>query len=77
LKFSEAANFCEAIDTALNNAVKNKSRGKSVTPYLLAQVSEITGEESLTVNLNLLHHNARTAAIIAVAYWGKKQTHLV
>jgi len=67
----------EAIDTALNNAVKNKIRGKSVTPYLLAQVSEITGEESLTVNLNLLHHNARTAAIIAVAYWGKKQTHLV
>jgi len=66
-----------AIDTALDDAKKNKIRGKSVTPYLLARVSEVTGEESMRVNLALLHNNARVAAKIAVSYRGRKQTQLI
>ena len=42
-------------------------RGKEVTPFLLARVSELTHEESRTANVALLENNARVAARIARA----------
>jgi len=40
-------------------------RGKALTPYLLAQLAEITGGRSVEANLALLENNARVGAEIA------------
>ena len=56
-----------AIAQALKEAEKRGVRGKDVTPFLLARVSELTHEESRTANVALLENNARTAARIARA----------
>jgi len=55
------------ISTALREAEAQGIRGKSVTPFLLARVSELTHGESKAANLALLENNARVAAEIAVA----------
>ena len=54
-----------AIEQALAEAQEQDVRGQAVTPFLLARVSELTGEASLQANLGLLHKNARVAARIA------------
>jgi len=41
--------------------------GKSVTPFLLSRISELTGGKSMQANLALLLNNARLAAKIASA----------
>lgn len=56
-----------AIARALEEADAKGVRGKEVTPFLLARVSELTHEESRTANVALLHNNARIAAGIAQA----------
>ncbi len=56
-----------AIAQALKEADKQGVRGKEVTPFLLARVSELTHEDSRTANVSLLHNNARVAAGIARA----------
>ncbi len=56
-----------AIAQALKEAEEKGVRGKEVTPFLLARVSELTHEESRTANVALLHNNARVAAGIARA----------
>jgi pseudouridylate synthase len=56
-----------AINQALREAVDQGIRGKLLTPFLLARISELTGEASLRANLALLENNARVAAQIAVA----------
>jgi len=56
-----------AIERALAEAREQDVRGQAVTPFLLARVSELTGEASLKANLGLLHNNARVAARIAKA----------
>jgi pseudouridine-5'-phosphate glycosidase len=56
-----------AIATALQEAEARGVRGKAVTPFLLARVSELTHGESKSANLALLENNARVAAQIAVA----------
>ena len=43
-------------------------RGPEVTPFLLAELTRLTGGESLAANLALLEDNARLAAEIAVDY---------
>ncbi|MFZ1237894.1 pseudouridine-5'-phosphate glycosidase [Candidatus Amarolinea dominans] len=55
------------IQQALSEADQRGIRGKAITPFLLARVSELTGEASLRTNLALLENNARVAAQIAVA----------
>ena len=55
------------ISTALREAEAQGIRGKAVTPFLLARVSELTHGESKAANLALLENNARVAAEIAVA----------
>jgi pseudouridylate synthase len=56
-----------AIAQALKEAEEQGVRGKEVTPFLLARVSELTHEESRTANVSLLKNNARVAAGIARA----------
>lgn len=57
----------KAIAQALQEAEERGVRGKEVTPFLLARVSELTHEESRTANIALLENNARVAAEIAKA----------
>ena len=57
----------QAIAQALAEAEARGVRGKDVTPFLLARVSELTHEESRTANVALLQNNARVAARIAQA----------
>ena len=57
----------EAIAQALKEAEARGVRGKEVTPFLLARVSELTHAESRTANVALLENNARVAARIARA----------
>ena len=57
----------KAIAQALDEADERGVRGKEVTPFLLARVSELTHEESRTANVALLQNNARVAAQIADA----------
>lgn len=57
----------EAIALALKEAAEQGIRGKEVTPFLLARVSELTHNESRTANVALLQNNARVAAHIAQA----------
>ena len=56
-----------AIAQALGEAEAQGVKGKALTPFLLARISELTGEASLRANLALLENNARVAAQIAVA----------
>ena len=56
-----------AIAQALREAEAKGVRGKEVTPFLLARVSELTHAESRTANVALLENNARVAARIAQA----------
>jgi pseudouridine-5'-phosphate glycosidase len=56
-----------AIGRALRDAGDAGVRGKDLTPYLLARISDITHGESLRANLALLENNATVAAAIAVA----------
>ncbi len=55
----------KAINLALGEAEMQGIRGKALTPFLLARISALTGEASLTANLALLENNARVAAEIA------------
>jgi len=54
------------VQEALEEAQVKRIRGSAVTPFLLARVSELSGGESLRVNLALLQNNARLGAEIAL-----------
>ena len=56
-----------AIQQALQEADAQGIRGKETTPFLLARVSELTGDRSRAANIALLKNNARVAAQIAKA----------
>ncbi|MCW5877072.1 MAG: pseudouridine-5'-phosphate glycosidase [Anaerolineales bacterium] len=53
------------IEQALAEVQAQGIRGQAVSPYLLARVSELSGEKSLAANLALLRNNARIAAEVA------------
>lgn len=55
-----------AVEQALLAAEKHGVRGKAITPFVLARVSELTAGRSLTINVALLEKNARVAAQVAV-----------
>lgn len=52
---------------ALEYAAQNNIRGKDVTPFLLAEMSQRTEGRTLSANISLLKNNASIAAEIAVA----------
>ncbi|MCX7565405.1 pseudouridine-5'-phosphate glycosidase [Sulfitobacter sp. F26169L] len=54
------------IATALGDADKAGILGKSVTPYLLQRIFELTEGRSLTANIALVRNNARLASKIAL-----------
>lgn len=54
------------IQTVLTLAAEEGITGKSVTPFLLARLSELTSGRSLRSNMALLKNNARVAAEIAL-----------
>lgn len=53
------------IERALSDAITHGIAGKSVTPYLLQRVFELTEGRSLTANIALVLNNAALAAQIA------------
>ncbi|HMP72650.1 MAG TPA: pseudouridine-5'-phosphate glycosidase [Kiritimatiellia bacterium] len=55
----------EAIEQALKDADNDGIRGREVTPFLLARMSQLTGDRSREANLALLERNAQVAAEIA------------
>ncbi|MGL4819426.1 MAG: pseudouridine-5'-phosphate glycosidase [Bacilli bacterium] len=61
----------KVIVRALAEAKSNNVTGKTVTPFLLKRIKEITDGRSLATNIALVEHNAEVAAKIAVAYVGK------
>lgn len=59
---------CEAIlADALVAAESAGIRGKQITPFLLAKMSEMSGGRTLAANIALLKNNARVAGEIATA----------
>ncbi|TNE61582.1 MAG: pseudouridine-5'-phosphate glycosidase [Bacteroidetes bacterium] len=61
----------QAIEQALATARDQQIKGKAITPFLLAQVKQLTGGDSLASNIELVCHNARLAALCAVALCGE------
>ena len=55
-----------AIEQAISEAVRAGVSGKELTPFLLKQMNNITGGISQIANKQLVLHNARVAANIAV-----------
>jgi pseudouridylate synthase len=63
----DAATVAEAVRACEEAGVRDRVRGKGVTPYLLSCIAERTGGASLEANLALLESNARLAGEIVVA----------
>ena len=51
-----------AIDRAVAKSVELGIKGKATTPFLLAEIKDITGGNSLDANIQLVLNNARLAA---------------
>lgn len=56
------------ITKAQEIAEKENIKGKQLTPFLLNKIKELSDGRSLKANIELLKHNARIAAKIALAY---------
>lgn len=54
------------IETAVNQAEKNKISGKALTPFLLNKIFELTDGKSLETNVSLIKNNAKVAAELSV-----------
>ena len=57
-----------SLEEALRRAEEKGIVGKDVTPFLLESIVELTGGESLEVNLRIAENNIRLAAEIATAW---------
>jgi len=57
----------EYIKKAVAEAKENGISGKSLTPFLLSRLTELSGGKTLTANIALLKNNASLAGEIAVA----------
>jgi pseudouridylate synthase len=62
-----AATVADAVRECEEVALRDRVRGKAVTPFLLSCLAERTGGASLEANLALLESNARLAGEIVVA----------
>lgn len=54
------------IEQALEEASKAGVKGKSVTPFLLTRIEQLSGGDSLKTNVELVCHNALVAAQVAL-----------
>ena len=59
----------QIIERALEEMETQKISGAAATPFLLARVSQLTGEKSLASNIALLKNNACVAAQIAIEFY--------
>ncbi len=61
----------ERIDAVIEAAVQKAERlgvkGKNITPFLLAEIKDVTGGDSLETNIALVYNNVRLASAIACA----------
>ncbi|MBQ4341636.1 MAG: pseudouridine-5'-phosphate glycosidase, partial [Clostridia bacterium] len=61
----------ERIDAVIEAAVQKAERlgvkGKNITPFLLAEIKDVTGGDSLETNIALVFNNVRLASAIACA----------
>ena len=57
------------IDQAIAEMDEKGIHGKETTPFLLAKVAELTGDESLNSNIQLVFNNARVGCDIAKEYY--------
>ncbi len=64
----DPATHDRVLDEALRRAEEKSIAGKNVTPFLLETIVELTGGESLEVNLRIAENNIRLAAEIATAW---------
>lgn len=60
-----------ALEEALRRADQQGLAGKDVTPFLLQTIVDLTGGESLAVNLKIAENNIRVAAEIATS-WARR-----
>ncbi|XP_075680599.1 uncharacterized protein LOC113791544 isoform X2 [Dermatophagoides pteronyssinus] len=60
--------FDDALKQALEQARQEKIKGKMVTPFLLSKMSQLTNEQTLQLNQNLIENNANVGAAIAIEY---------
>lgn len=51
---------------ALQDAAQQNIKGKAVTPFLLSRIKDLTQGESLEANQQLVYHNARLGAELAI-----------
>jgi pseudouridine-5'-phosphate glycosidase len=58
--------YDRAISQALADADTSGVRGRTLTPFLLERMREVTGGDSVRANVALLRNNARVAAELAV-----------
>ena len=56
------------IDKAIAKANALKVRGKNITPFLLAEIKDLTGGESFESNVALALNNAMVASLVAIEY---------
>ena len=59
------------IARAVDKATAKGIAGKSLTPFLLAEIATVTAGRSLAANIALARHNATIAAQIAAAFAGR------
>jgi len=62
------ATINEAVNTAIDMAEAEGVKGKAITPFLLSKIEELTQGASLKANIQLIYHNAKVAASLAIAY---------
>lgn len=70
---AEARSIEEATQMAVTESETQGVKGNAVTPFLLKRINELTGGESLKVNIALVKHNARVGAEVALAYFRRRQ----
>lgn len=58
----------QVIEKALEAAKIKQIKGKEITPFLLAEVKDLTKGQSLKANIALVNNNARLAGQIAVKF---------
>ena len=68
----DAAIDASELETVLTESLKAASQqgvtGKAITPFLLSELAQRTGDRTLRSNVALLENNARVAAEIAAAF---------
>ncbi|MEI5908591.1 pseudouridine-5'-phosphate glycosidase [Bacillus spongiae] len=67
-EYSMGEEIHTVVEQALREAEEQGIQGKSVTPFLLGRVKELTKGQSLESNIALIKNNAKVGAMIAKQY---------